>query len=269
MAPSTSSAPASGSNASHYPLEGATPKTYYLGPGKSLGPTKPGASGGSDPLVWTGASSPCGRSTEQWGAGLLQLVLEQADGDDPCAGDDSSTQVGPGAATYTTAPLQSPKVLAGPIDATLYASSNRPDTEFVVNVEDVAPNGKSTPLTSGALLGSFRKLDRIADVVGERRKAADALPRLHARLQAARSDRPDDPLRHRGIPDLRQARRRPPAAGHDHHLRRPASAAHAGPDRPTWPAASTRSSTTASAASFLELPLAPASAFTKACGICR
>ena len=64
--------------------------------------------------------------------------------------------------------VPSPRCWPGPIDATLYASSNRPDTEFVVNVEDVAPNGKSKPLTSGALLGSFRKLDRLTDLVGQR-----------------------------------------------------------------------------------------------------
>ena len=112
---STSSGSGKWLDASRYPLEGATPKTYYLRPGKSLAAARRRrAAGGSDQVVWTGLSSPCGLSTEQWGAGLLQLVLEQAGGSDPCAGDDSTTQVGPGAVTYTTAPFAKPQVLAGP-----------------------------------------------------------------------------------------------------------------------------------------------------------
>ena len=218
-------------DAARYPFEGATPQTYYLGAGKSLRPTKPGAGGGSDQIVWTGLSSPCGLSTEQWGAGVLQLLLESAGGEDPCAGDDSTTQVGPGAVSYTTAPFGSAQVLAGPIDATLYAKSNRPDTEFVVTIEDVAPDGSSKPLTTGSFLGSFRKLDRARTWF-----TPDGKPLLpyHAytrRLTGAGADRRGDPLRHRGASDVRQARRRPQAAGHDHHLGRPTHRALSAPDR--------------------------------------
>jgi predicted acyl esterase len=49
-------------------------------------------------------------------------------------------------------------VVAGPIDATIYAASNRPDVELVATLEGVSPGGASKRLTSGALLGSFRKL---------------------------------------------------------------------------------------------------------------
>jgi predicted acyl esterase len=51
-------------------------------------------------------------------------------------------------------------VLAGPLDATIYATSSRPDVELVATVEDVSPSGRSFPISSGALLGSFRALDR-------------------------------------------------------------------------------------------------------------
>ncbi len=50
--------------------------------------------------------------------------------------------------------------LAGPVGATIYATSNRPQTELVATLEDVAPNGTSRPMTAGALLGSLRALDR-------------------------------------------------------------------------------------------------------------
>src|SRR5581483_546205 len=60
---------------------------------------------------------------------------------------------------YTTAPFATPRTLAGPIAATIYATASTTETEWVVNVEDVAPNGASKPLTQGALLGSQRALD--------------------------------------------------------------------------------------------------------------
>src|SRR5439155_1179761 len=54
-------------------------------------------------------------------------------------------------------PLDGP---AGPIDATVFAPSTRPEVELEATLEDVAPGGASVPITSGPLLGSFRKLDR-------------------------------------------------------------------------------------------------------------
>ena len=50
-------------------------------------------------------------------------------------------------------------VIAGPIGATIYATSTRPDVELIATLEDIHPDGQSTPFTSGALLGSFRALD--------------------------------------------------------------------------------------------------------------
>jgi predicted acyl esterase len=47
-------------------------------------------------------------------------------------------------------------VLGGPIDATVYATSTTTNTELVATVEEVSPTGQSVPLTSGALLGSLR-----------------------------------------------------------------------------------------------------------------
>ena len=50
-------------------------------------------------------------------------------------------------------------VLGGPIDATVFATSTRPEVELEATIEDVAPDGTSAPLTSGALLGSLRAVD--------------------------------------------------------------------------------------------------------------
>ena len=49
--------------------------------------------------------------------------------------------------------------MAGPIAATVYASSTTPETQLVAEVEDVTPDGSSYPLTEGALIGSLRAVD--------------------------------------------------------------------------------------------------------------
>ena len=77
----------------------------------------------------------------------------------PCTEDDRTLQSGPGALTYTTAAFKRNTVVDGPVAARIYATSTRPDVELVATLEDVGPDGTSTPITSGALLGSFRKID--------------------------------------------------------------------------------------------------------------
>jgi hypothetical protein len=77
----------------------------------------------------------------------------------PCVdGDDRGGQVGPDRTTFTTAPLRHAKTITGPIDVTVHATATTTDTQWVAEVEDVAPDGTSTPLTEGALLGSLRKV---------------------------------------------------------------------------------------------------------------
>ena len=144
---------------SRYPLDQAKPTTYYLQPGSALAPSAPSSSGGSDPLVFTGTSIPCTSSTEQWAAGLGPLALSYFGIKDPCTQSVNLSQVGPGTQNYTTAPFSSATTLAGPIGATLYATSTRPDTEWVVQLSDVAPDGNATALTSGLLEGNQRALD--------------------------------------------------------------------------------------------------------------
>jgi hypothetical protein len=158
-------------DAATWPLPQARPSTYYLSDGPSgssapstndgtLRPGRPGAGSGADPVLFTGATNPCDRQTEQWSMGALSVATSSAGlPTDPCTTDDRALQAGPNALTYTTDPFASPTVLGGPIDATIYATSTTKDAEWVATVEDVAPNGASTPLTAGALLGSFRSVD--------------------------------------------------------------------------------------------------------------
>jgi hypothetical protein len=141
-----------------YPLPEAKPVTYYLHGGGALRTEAPTA-GGSDRIVWTGASQPCNRVTEQWTLGLGELVFSELGTKQPCTGAVQVPAAGPGTLSYTTPAFTEPTVLAGPIGATLHATANTTDTEWIATVSDVAPDGRVSELTQGALLGSFRAVD--------------------------------------------------------------------------------------------------------------
>lgn len=64
-----------------------------------------------------------------------------------------------GSISYTSAPLEGGATLAGPISATLYASSSSTNLNLIATLNDVAPDGTATKLTSGSLVGSLRALD--------------------------------------------------------------------------------------------------------------
>jgi hypothetical protein len=160
-------------DAAQWPLPGATPTAYYFGSGRSgsdalspndgiLSTTGPSSATGSDTIHYVGVSSPCDIQTDQWGAGLLALGFQAFDASDPCDLNDVTLGTGPGALTYTTPPFSTSEVVAGPIDATLYVTANTPETELAGTVEAVSPTGQSLPLSSGALLGSQRALDKSA-----------------------------------------------------------------------------------------------------------
>lgn len=145
-------------DAARYPVEGTDTKRLYLRPGGALASTRAPADGGSDPVVFTGVSALCTRSTDQWAAGALSDALAGTPFD--CTEHRVPPGPEPGEQAYTTRPLASPMTLAGPIGATLRASSSRPESMFVVRLDDVAPDGTVTELTGGAQLGSLRALDR-------------------------------------------------------------------------------------------------------------
>jgi putative CocE/NonD family hydrolase len=120
--------------------------------------TSPIATG--DTLLWSPTGAPCGRPIDQWSMGGISVPAGEAGLLAPCADDDQAAQAGPWAITYTTAPLAHAETVAGPITATVYASSTTSETELVAELEDVTPSGSSYPLTEGALLGSLRAVDK-------------------------------------------------------------------------------------------------------------
>jgi putative CocE/NonD family hydrolase len=142
-----------------YPFAGAKPQRLYLGSG-TLSAAKP-ATAGTDTLAWTGVGNPCSRPLDQWSMGAASISATAFGVTAPCADNDGpSTQNPLSSVAYTSAALKKPQRIAGPIAATLFASATSADTEWVVQVQDVAPDGTARPLTEGALLGSLRAVDR-------------------------------------------------------------------------------------------------------------
>jgi uncharacterized protein len=140
-----------------YPFAKSSPSTYYFGSGGTLSTTRPDTSdAGSDTIDWSPSGSPCGRPVDQWSMGGISIVASESEILAPCTDEDNTAQVGPWETSYTTAPLTKPTTVAGPITATVYASANTAQSEWVAEVEEVTPNGTSFPLTEGALLGSLR-----------------------------------------------------------------------------------------------------------------
>jgi putative CocE/NonD family hydrolase len=58
---------------------------------------------------------------------------------------------------YTSPVLKEPVEVTGVVKATLYASSSAPDTDFVVNLIDVHPNGHTQYLTNGIVRATYRE----------------------------------------------------------------------------------------------------------------
>ncbi len=159
-------------DAKTYPVNDAPVHRLYLDGGHpsganapsqndgALSETKPTAGAAADQITWTAANNPCARQADQWGAGAVALAFKSGQlPDSPCDADDRAIQSGPGALTYTSSPFARDETVAGPIDATIYATSTTPDTELAATLEVVSPDGTSLPISSGALLGSFRALD--------------------------------------------------------------------------------------------------------------
>jgi uncharacterized protein len=157
-------------DASDYPPPKARVHRFWLAGGSSgtaplslndggLARKRPAA--GADELPWADATSPCSRLTDQWSLGFLGAVSASAGMPlNPCAKDDRSTQSG--ALVYTTPPLRRSKTVAGPSTVAIRLTSTSRDSELVASLASVAPDGTSHLLTSGALLGSLRAVDRHA-----------------------------------------------------------------------------------------------------------
>ena len=252
-----------------YPFELAAPTTLYLGGAGNLTAEAPTATTGADPLVFTPISNPCRASSDQWAAGLSAVPAESGGGKSPCSsGSPLATQAGPGTLQYTSEPLAEPSTVAGPIGVTIFATSTRPETAWVAALEDVDPSGTARPLTQGALLGSFRALDPVRTWT-----APDGKPirPYHPSTRAAATPVVPGEMTRYDIEVFPTLATLP--AGH--RLRLTLTTA----DTPHLMAPAPRFvdllggvyqvARHAGAASFMEIPLAPAGALAQPCGLCR
>jgi putative CocE/NonD family hydrolase len=142
-----------------FPFTKATPTRLYFGAGNALTPTAPPATATSDTLLWSPLGDICNRSIDQWVMGGISIPSDTAGILAPCVNNNGPSQLPLTTASYTTAPLPKAEAVAGPVTATVYASSTTPETELVAELEDVAPDGSSFPVTEGALLGTLRAVD--------------------------------------------------------------------------------------------------------------
>jgi putative CocE/NonD family hydrolase len=59
--------------------------------------------------------------------------------------------------TYTSQPLEGPLPVVGPVKAILYGLSSAPDTDWLVRLCDVWPDGRSMSVCDGILRARYRK----------------------------------------------------------------------------------------------------------------
>ncbi len=199
---------------SRYPLDQARPTTYYLQPGSGLSASAPrqrirSRTRWPSPGRRSPARAPPSNGRRGWGRWRCPTSVSRTRA--PRA--PASPSSGPGTQNYTTAPFTTPTTLAGPIGATLYASSTTTDTEWVVQLSDVAPDGTATALTSGLLEGNQRALNSGMSWYAPDGKPLAALSPLHQGHPDAGRPRTGHALRRRGVPDAGHAGARVIACG--------------------------------------------------------
>jgi hypothetical protein len=141
-----------------YPFTHSRATRFFLAGDNTLSRHVP-TTAGTTSIDWLPTGSPCGRPVDQWVMGGISIPSHIAGLLAPCADGDALAQLGPGVTTFTSAPFSKPQTVAGPIAATVYATSTTPETEWVAELDEVTKGGRSYPLSEGALLGSLRAVD--------------------------------------------------------------------------------------------------------------
>ncbi|WP_081622395.1 CocE/NonD family hydrolase [Jongsikchunia kroppenstedtii] len=106
--------------------------------------------GRADAVVSPGLSTVCSRDAAQGTAGMLGFI-------DGCAKDARVSEVA--AATFTSAPVATSTAVSGPVSLHLNTKLETTDGYWTATLNDVAPDGQSTVVTSGQLTASLRKID--------------------------------------------------------------------------------------------------------------
>ncbi|WP_054815942.1 CocE/NonD family hydrolase [Nocardia arizonensis] len=100
--------------------------------------------------VAPGLTTLCSNDAAQGSAGVLSII-------DGCAKDSRVAETN--ALTFTSAPVAAETAVSGPIAVRLNTVQDAADGYWTVTVNDVAPDGQSTVLSSGQLMASLREVD--------------------------------------------------------------------------------------------------------------
>ncbi|WP_371830120.1 CocE/NonD family hydrolase [Rhodococcoides kroppenstedtii] len=95
------------------------------------------------------------------------------------------------ALTFTGAPVTAPTQISGATNVRLNTVLDRPDGFWVATLNDVAPDGTSTPLTHGAITASLRAIDDARSTRSANGDYVDATPALT--LETRRTVVPGEP----------------------------------------------------------------------------
>jgi uncharacterized protein len=138
-----------------WPIPGTKFTPYYIGSG--------GAANGDAGDGRLSASVPSGAASDRYEYDPNNPVPTL--GGNNCCG--TPTQAGPkdqraiekrkDILVYTGAPMTQPLAIAGPVKMRLFAATDGPDTDWVVKLIDVAPDGFSMPIAEGILRARYRK----------------------------------------------------------------------------------------------------------------
>lgn len=128
-----------------WPLPGTEYRPWYLRAGGRLSPDGPEGTSTSyrydpaNPVPSTGGNNCCGTPT-------VTGPVDQA----PL---DSRQDI----VRFVSDPLDSPVTVAGPVKMRLHASTDGKDTDWMVKLIDVHPNGKAYPMAEGILRARYRE----------------------------------------------------------------------------------------------------------------
>ena len=131
--------------ASDWPRPDTDTKTLYLGPGGSLGDQAPSGEIATSSYVYDPADP-----TPTVGGSILSSVYP------PGSCDVSAVQARPDVLSFDTEPLATDLDVVGNVVLTSWISSSAVDTDFLVRISDVFPDGRAIQLQSGALRARHR-----------------------------------------------------------------------------------------------------------------
>ena len=128
-----------------WPVPGTQYTRWYLQDGGRLGPSAPAGDSSSsfrydpdDPVPTTGGNNCCGAPT-------VAGPVDQA----PLDGRRDIVR-------FTSEPLTEPVTIAGPVAMDLHATTDGADTDWMVKLIDVHPDGKAYPMAEGIIRARFR-----------------------------------------------------------------------------------------------------------------